>query len=128
MTWDMVREMREGGMEIGGHTVTHPVLARETPDRQRQEIDDCAKRLREELDQPMRSFSYPNGTPWSFDDHTRKALRERGVQLAFSFYGGYLKPNGALDRLDVPRCAVFGHWTPADFIGAVALPQAFAEA
>jgi peptidoglycan/xylan/chitin deacetylase (PgdA/CDA1 family) len=128
MTWDMVREMRDGGMEIGGHTVTHPVLARETPDRQRQEIDDCAKRLREELDQPMRSFSYPNGTPWSFDDHTRKALREQGVQLAFSFYGGYLKANRKLDRLDVPRCAVFGHWAPADFIGATALPQAFAKA
>ena len=126
MTWDMVREMRDGGMEIGGHTVTHPVLSRVSPERQRDEIAGCARRLQEELGQPMRSFSYPNGTPWSFDTHTREALDAQGVDLAFSFYGGYLKRGGGFDRHDVPRCSVFGHWSPRDFIGAVALPQAFA--
>jgi peptidoglycan/xylan/chitin deacetylase (PgdA/CDA1 family) len=126
MTWDMVREMRNGGMEIGGHTVNHPVLSRLEPDRQHDEIAGCARRLEEELGQPMRTFSYPNGTPWSFDAHTRAALEAQGVDLAFSFYGGYLNRPG-FDRHDVPRCAVFDHWSPRDFIGAVALPQAFAS-
>ena len=127
MSWDMVREMRDGGMAVGGHTVTHPVLARLDRERQEQEIAGCARRFEEELGQPMRFFSYPNGTPWSFDDHTRAALEARGVELAFSFYGGFLEP-GAFDRYDVPRCSVFGHWSPRDFVGALALPQAFARA
>jgi peptidoglycan/xylan/chitin deacetylase (PgdA/CDA1 family) len=125
MTWDMVREMRDGGMEIGGHTVTHPVLSRLGPQQQQEEIAGCARRLEEELGEPMRTFSYPNGTPWSFDAHTRAALEAHDVDLAFSFYGGYLK-GGDFDRHDVPRCAVFGYWSPVDFAGAVALPRAFA--
>jgi peptidoglycan/xylan/chitin deacetylase (PgdA/CDA1 family) len=128
MTWDMVREMRDGGMTIGGHTVTHPVLSRVSKERQQEEVADCAKRLEQELGEPMRFFSYPNGTTWSFDGHTRAALEDQRVELAFSFYGGFLKPGGAYDRLDVPRCAVYGHWSPRDFAGATALPQAFARA
>ena len=27
MTWDMIRELRDAGMSIGGHTVNHPILA-----------------------------------------------------------------------------------------------------
>ena len=34
MTWDMVREMRRGGMAFGAHTVNHPVLIRCPADRQ----------------------------------------------------------------------------------------------
>ena len=126
MSWDMVREMRDGGMAIGGHTVTHPVLSRLPRELQEQEIAGCARRLEEELGEPMRAFSYPNGTPWSFDEHTRAALDAHDVELAFSFYGGYLNP-GRLDRYDVPRCAVLRHWSPTDFVGAAVLPQAFAR-
>jgi peptidoglycan/xylan/chitin deacetylase (PgdA/CDA1 family) len=127
MTWDMVREMRDGGMEIGGHTVTHPVLSRVPKARQDDEIAGCAKRLEEELGRPMRFFSYPNGTTWSFDQGARAALEAHDVELAFSFYGGFLRP-GPFDRHDVPRCAVYGHWSPTDFVGATVLPQAFARA
>src|SRR5690606_17088835 len=28
MDWDMIRELAAGGMTIGGHTVSHPVLSR----------------------------------------------------------------------------------------------------
>src|SRR3954451_1961507 len=34
LTWNMVREMQEGGMAMGGHTVNHPVLARQPPETQ----------------------------------------------------------------------------------------------
>src|SRR5439155_21803986 len=105
MTWDMVREMRDGGMTIGGHTVTHPVLARLPRERQNQEIAGCATRLAEELGQPMRAFSYPNGTSWSFDGHTLAALEAGGVELAVSLYRRIPNPGG-FHPLDLPVCAV----------------------
>ncbi|MFL5886916.1 MAG: polysaccharide deacetylase family protein [Thermoleophilaceae bacterium] len=127
MTWDMVRELHKGGMAIGGHTVTHPVLSRRSPEEQDAEIHGCAKRLRDELGEPMRAFSYPVGARSSFDAGTRAALERHAVELAFSFYGGYQRA-GRLDRYDVPRSAVFAAWSRPDFIATTLLPQAFAAA
>jgi peptidoglycan/xylan/chitin deacetylase (PgdA/CDA1 family) len=127
MTWDMVRDLRAGGMALGGHTVSHPVLARLGADDQDAEVAGCAERLRAEVGEPMGAFSYPVGAPWSFDAHTRRALERSEVPLAFSFYGGYQRP-GRLDRHDVPRCAVFADWTLGDFVATAVLPQAFAVA
>jgi peptidoglycan/xylan/chitin deacetylase (PgdA/CDA1 family) len=105
MTWDMVRELRAAGMSIGGHTVTHPVLAPLSRARQREEIAGCARRLHEELGEPMRWFAYPVGGRGTFTPATRALLRESGVELAFSFYGGFAAP-ARFDPLDVPRVHV----------------------
>jgi peptidoglycan/xylan/chitin deacetylase (PgdA/CDA1 family) len=124
MTWEMLREMRSAGMTIGGHTVTHPVLARLPQPAQREEIVACGRRLAEELGEPMRYFSYPVGGPDAFDAGTRACLREAGVQYAFSYYGGY-RTFDDWDDLDVRRIAIereTGPWT----VGAIAtLPWLF---
>ena len=105
LTWEEVREMRAGGMTIGGHTVAHPVLARLTTAEQEREITGCARRLHEELGEEMRWFSYPVGSRDSFAAETRTILRATGVALAFSFYGGHAR-FGTWDPLDVPRVYV----------------------
>jgi peptidoglycan/xylan/chitin deacetylase (PgdA/CDA1 family)/ubiquinone/menaquinone biosynthesis C-methylase UbiE len=105
MTWEMAAKLRDAGMTIGGHSVTHPVLGRAEPELQKREIEECALRLREELGLPMRFFAYPVGLRGSFDDATRRILRGAGVELAFSLYGGYVRP-GQLDPYDVPRTTV----------------------
>jgi peptidoglycan/xylan/chitin deacetylase (PgdA/CDA1 family) len=102
MTWDMVREMRAGGMWIGGHTVNHPVLARLTRSEQEREIAGCGKRIAEELGEPMRCFSYPVGGQTSFTNDTRTCLTEQGVEFAFSYYGGYRQFND-WDPYDIRR-------------------------
>jgi peptidoglycan/xylan/chitin deacetylase (PgdA/CDA1 family) len=102
MTWAMAREMLAAGMSIGGHTVTHPLLARLTRDRQRQEIRSCAERLVQELGIEMRWFAYPVGSPDTFTAETEELLREAGVELAFSFYGGFARP-AHWREMDVPR-------------------------
>lgn len=102
MTWEMARELLAAGMSVGGHTVTHPVLASLSPERQREEIEGGARRLREELGVAMRWFAYPVGARDSFTSVTQQLLRECGVELAFSFYGGFATPS-RFDALDVPR-------------------------
>ena len=105
MSWEMAAELRDAGMDVGGHSANHPVLGRATPEAQAREIDECAQRLAQELGIPMRLFAYPVGLRESFDLSTRTILADAGVELAFSLYGGYLRP-GRLDRLDVPRASV----------------------
>jgi hypothetical protein len=131
MSWDMVREMRDAGMIIGGHTVTHPVMARLGPERQWEEISVCGSRLAAELGEPMRYFSYPVGSGNSFDDHTRASLRRAGVQYAFSYYGG-MTEFARWDDLDIRRISVESdmdsHWVRATttlpgFFGPPRLPS-----
>jgi peptidoglycan/xylan/chitin deacetylase (PgdA/CDA1 family) len=121
MDWDAVRELRKKGMEVGAHSVTHPVLATLTPERQREEITGSVKRLSEELGEPVDLFSYPVGARTSFDATTRELLREIGVRRAFSFYGG---TNGRSepDWLDVQRAGVFDVHTPEVVRAMSAIP------
>jgi peptidoglycan/xylan/chitin deacetylase (PgdA/CDA1 family) len=122
MTWEMAAEMRGAGMTFGGHTATHPVLARAKPEAKRREVEECARRLEDELGVSMRFFAYPVGMPTAFDEPTREILRHAGVKLAFSLYGGYLRP-GRLDPYDVPRLSIGPRLT--GFRAKLALPGQF---
>jgi peptidoglycan/xylan/chitin deacetylase (PgdA/CDA1 family) len=124
MTWEMVRAMRDGGMAIGGHTVTHPVLSRLDEEGQRREIAGCADRLRAELQLPMRWFSYPVGGRGSFNQETRRCLREAGVELAFSYYGGY-RSYREWDPYDVRRIAIEREIDLSRFRAITTLPSLF---
>jgi peptidoglycan/xylan/chitin deacetylase (PgdA/CDA1 family) len=125
LTWEMARELRDAGMEIGGHTVDHPVLARLPGDRQRHQILACGRRIEAELERPMRMFSYPVGLPDSYGSEARAALREAGVSLAFGYRGGFARPGSDFDRLDLPR--VTGGMNPDILRATLALPQRFAR-
>lgn len=122
MTWDMVREMRAAGMSIGGHTVHHPVLSRLSPSEQIAEIRGAGERLRAELGEPMRWFSYPVGGRDAFDEHTRRALAMAGVELAFSYYGGYRR-SGDWDPYDVRRVAIEAEHDGPLFRATLCLPE-----
>ena len=126
MTWDMAAQMRDAGMEIGGHTVTHPVLAHADVERQRAEVEGCRDRLHERLGVQMASFAYPVGLRGAFDFRTREVLRRAGVRRAFSLYGGMLA-GAPDDALDVPRASVGLDAGDAAWRAAVALPRQFAR-
>jgi peptidoglycan/xylan/chitin deacetylase (PgdA/CDA1 family) len=105
MSWGMVRALRDAGMAIGGHTVSHPILARMDRAAQEAEIEGCATRIRDELGEPMRWFAYPVGGPRTFDTATREVLAAADVELAFSNYGG-IRRYGDWDPHDVRRISM----------------------
>jgi peptidoglycan/xylan/chitin deacetylase (PgdA/CDA1 family) len=126
MTWDMAREMRRGGMWIGGHTVDHPILSSLNAAGQRRQISACAARLEAELGEPMRLFAYPVGARDSFTAETGRILRRHGVHQAFSFYGGY-QHMYEWNAVDIPRAHV-GPWCDAQMLRAMLnFPQLFAR-
>ena len=104
LTWDMVREMHQAGIEFGGHTVSHPVLSRCSAEQQQFEIQQCKKRIEEELSAPITAFSYPIGQPWSFNDHSIRLARAAGYHYGFSFYPGYATSGS--DRFDLRRVSM----------------------
>ncbi|MBS1868204.1 MAG: polysaccharide deacetylase family protein [Actinobacteria bacterium] len=124
MTWEMAREMRDGGMAFGGHTVTHPVLSKVTAERRAEEVGGCARRHREELGAPMRWFAYPVGSREIVTAPVKRSVGDAGVELAFSFYGGWGGFAG-WDPLDVPRVHVGPSYSVELLRAALAFPRAF---
>ena len=125
MTWDMVREMRRGGMSFGGHTVNHVELSRLSLQDQIDEIRGSTRRIEEELGEPPKVFSYPFGQATSFNADTRTALHECGQQFAYTYHGGY-QTHGDWDTHDLKRFAV-ETFKSRDLVEAtVTIPQVFA--
>jgi peptidoglycan/xylan/chitin deacetylase (PgdA/CDA1 family) len=126
MTWDMVREMRRGGMHLGGHTVNHPVLARLTYGQQEAEISGCLRRIEAETGERMRWFSFPVGLRDAFNSDTHRCLHAHGIEMAFSFYGGYCGFRGC-DPYDVPRASVGPAVSQSRFRALATLPRMYAR-
>jgi peptidoglycan/xylan/chitin deacetylase (PgdA/CDA1 family) len=66
-------------VEIGAHSVTHPLLATLAADKQQTEITESRTMLETLTGRPLRSFSYPHG---SFDLVTRRLVIEAGFTVA----------------------------------------------
>ena len=79
VTWDQLREMNQAGVEIGSHTVTHPILPNVDDEQLRYELVSSRTRLESELGTPVTLFCYPNG---SYDDRVETAVRDAGYKLA----------------------------------------------
>lgn len=122
ITWEMAREMRAAGHDVGAHSVTHPLLARLPVERQRAEIVGSLERIEAELGERPRWFSYPVGLRDTFTEETATCLRAAGVEQAFSNYGGYVHHDG-LHPLDVPRSNVGPALTGPSFHAVLTLPQ-----
>jgi peptidoglycan/xylan/chitin deacetylase (PgdA/CDA1 family) len=86
MTLAQLREVRESGLvEIGAHTVNHPILHNETPADMECEITESVKGLSAALNYEVKYFAYPNGIPeLDFTAREKKVLPSCGVRLAFN--------------------------------------------
>lgn len=84
--WDQLRILQEAGIEIGGHTHTHPTLPKVAPERLPEEIDHCKRRLDAELGVRPRPFCYPNGQPADYSETVRDAVERAGFTGAVVAY------------------------------------------
>ncbi|HEX6313905.1 MAG TPA: polysaccharide deacetylase family protein [Gemmatimonadaceae bacterium] len=99
-------------IEIGGHTVSHPVLTALSPGERAREIGENRAALVSLTKQRVRSFSYPNG---ALDDATKAAVRDAGYDVACSSDPDAALPDSnplALPRLwaDGKRALRFESW------------------
>lgn len=97
-----LRELRALGMDIGGHTVSHPILAR-TPDREAYaEIAIGREQLTAWLGEAPAMFAYPNGVPGrDFGQRDVGFVRRAGFEGAVSTAHGVA--TAASDVFQLPR-------------------------
>jgi peptidoglycan/xylan/chitin deacetylase (PgdA/CDA1 family) len=63
MTSDQLMQLHRSGMEIGGHTVNHPILAKLDEQTVKREITENKEFLENLLGSELKCFAYPNGKP-----------------------------------------------------------------
>lgn len=88
LTWEMIRTMADRGVTIGSHTMSHPILSRETPERVRAELRESKARLEGTLGKPVSGFAYPNGTYDDFTPEVVEELKRSGYQHAVTTMPG----------------------------------------
>lgn len=88
LDWNMVRAMQSRGIDFGAHTCSHPILARERPERVRQEVLSSVERVAEETGRRPLGFAYPNGLPGDYTEEAIDAVRDAGISVAFTLSPG----------------------------------------
>jgi peptidoglycan/xylan/chitin deacetylase (PgdA/CDA1 family) len=97
-----LRELASGDLvEIGAHTLTHPVLSALTPDQQQHEIGGSKQQLEAMTGKPITSFAYPYGKKFHYTQQTIRTVRENGFACACSNFGGLVTRSS--DRYTLPR-------------------------
>lgn len=82
---DMLRELMRHDVEIGGHTVSHPILTKLDNNEANREICQNKLQLEEVTGKPLRLFAYPNGKRSSdFDERHIQMVAEAGYTAAFT--------------------------------------------
>ncbi len=70
MNWQQARELADAGMEIGCHTVSHPVLATLPAIMQEQEMANAKKEIENQVGIEISSFAIPFGNRGTYTGET----------------------------------------------------------
>lgn len=107
MMWPaQIKRLHDEGMEIGGHTVNHPILTVLDERHARAEIVGGKHRLEEITGAAVTLFAYPNGKPGrDYGPQHVELVKEAGFKAAVSTISGVA--NRDSDLFQLPR---FGPW------------------
>jgi peptidoglycan/xylan/chitin deacetylase (PgdA/CDA1 family) len=109
MSTAQLRAMAAAGMQIGAHTMSHPILATLDDAAAAREITLGKSRLEALLDQPVTLFAYPNGRPRTdYLPRDVALVRGAGFAAAVSTAAGAAGP-GPGDPFQLPRFTPWDH-------------------
>ncbi|MGB5103829.1 MAG: polysaccharide deacetylase family protein, partial [Steroidobacteraceae bacterium] len=102
MRSSQVRQLADAGMEVGAHTVSHPILRVLSDSEASAEIAGSRQVLEQITGRPVRAFAYPNGRrDFDYTMRDRDLVAKLGFQLAVSTNGGVATPTS--DVFELPR-------------------------
>lgn len=111
MTTAQIRALHASGMDVGGHTISHPILTQLPDDEANREIAQGRSDLTRILGTAPRSFAYPNGHPGEdFESKHAAMVAAAGYSYALSTVLGCARPTS--DRWQIPRVTLWSRTVP----------------
>jgi len=108
-SWRELREMCDSGLvEIGAHTLTHPILSTLRDHESAHEIRASRAELEEQLGQSVTLFGIPNGTYKDYRPSQLKQIRDAGYAGAATALSGLVGAD--VDPYQLPRIGIAA-WT-----------------
>jgi peptidoglycan/xylan/chitin deacetylase (PgdA/CDA1 family) len=106
LDWEEIVRISDDGFEIGGHSLTHPILTRCCPDRIISEVTLDKSNIERHICKPVTEFAIPNGQPNDYNALVLDSCNRAGYQIVYSAFGGLnaLQPQG----LPLKRCNAGG--------------------
>lgn len=101
VTWQELKLMNENGIEIGSHTMNHPILSKINHDELYNEIYNSKIEIESNLNSRVFSFCYPNSAPGDINDTVIKYVKSAGYRGAV--FGGL---PGSHDIFQIPRIGI----------------------
>lgn len=106
MTWQQLRKLLNGGIEVGSHSQTHPYLSKLDDAALYSQVIGSKQRLEELLNKQVTAFCYPYG---DFNEEVIEEVKEAGYKLAVTVHTDISSKKDALYQL--PRVNVYGGMT-----------------
>ena len=102
LTWDQIKTIQSGGIEIGSHSLTHPALTTLNPEGLTREIMGSKEILEARLGVKINSFCYPTG---AYNQQVTDWIKQAGYTSAVTVV--YRKATPSDDFFLIPRIRVF---------------------
>jgi peptidoglycan/xylan/chitin deacetylase (PgdA/CDA1 family) len=104
MNWQQANELLIQGMEVGSHTLTHPILSQIGIEQHEKEIVDSKLLLEQRLNCKINSIAYPVGRYYCYNEQTIEFTLAAGYKIAFNNEPGFHR---SIDNaLDINRFCV----------------------
>lgn len=99
-------------VDVGAHTISHPMMATLPPNQQLEEIREGKARLEQLVGASVRAFAYPYGSRSDYTKETVALVKSCGFDLACSNFPGVVAPR--TDAYQIPRILV-RNWDGEEF-------------
>jgi peptidoglycan/xylan/chitin deacetylase (PgdA/CDA1 family) len=116
LSWEEVKEMAEGGIEFGAHSVTHPILTNMSGEKTKHEIRKSKEDIEKRLGVRVNSFAYPDG---NFSSEIVRMVDEAGFRGAVTIQANWVGPRsnpyllgriGTTEDLNQLKLMLCGFW------------------
>jgi len=113
-SWSELREMAESGfVELGSHTVTHPILSSITDEESWQEVSGSRGQIEEGSGRNPLAFCFPNGMPGDYRPTQVKQIADAGY--ACSVLASFGLVDHRADPYRLPRIGMGSKSDPLEF-------------
>jgi peptidoglycan/xylan/chitin deacetylase (PgdA/CDA1 family) len=116
VSWEQLHLLSKHGIEIGSHTLNHPILSKLKRQRISTELEKSKSILEEKLGVSVKTLCYPNGMPEDINGYVIEQVKRAGYAGAVTVKGGKLS-----DRFQIPRIGIQN--SRNDFLLKLCFPQ-----